>query len=106
MKKMFIGEDNRIVELHEIADAGTHTELAVSEMTCSRFLYLFASQKPISLERAAEEFEITLHREVSGKLIVTDSDSDVAIIISDPENFSRLYRFVESDEAECQEVKP
>ena len=79
-------------------------ELSVSEMTCRRFLYLLANPEPISLKQAAEEFEITLHQEVSGKLMVTDSDSDIAVFISDPENASKLYRFIESDTAECQEV--
>ena len=107
MKKLFISEDNKIIAVRpgQEPPAG-YTELSVSVMPCRRFLYLLANPEPISLESAAKEFEIRLHREVFGvgELIITDSDSDIAVFVSDPENASKLYRFVESDQAECQEV--
>lgn len=79
-------------------------ELAISEMSCKRFLYLFACPEPISLEQVADEFDISLHRNIPDKLIVTDSDTRIATIILDPENAGKLYRFVENETAECQEL--
>ena len=83
---------------------GFYTEMAISEMTCKRFLYLFAYPEPISLDQVADEFDIDLHREIPGRLIVTDLDTRIATIIQDPENAGKPYRFVENDTAECVEA--
>ncbi len=71
------------------------------EMTCKRFLYLFAHDQPISVNELSDAgFEIT----IKGNKI-TNSDDYSVVVITDPKNMGKLYRFVENSQEECEEVK-